>query len=83
MTTATTSFADMSLSEMNTHRGRWVTNPKTGRYGVLLAANHGTRTLLKIYLPEKGITMLWQAPENWELTGLPRAWAADGSPVVA
>lgn len=79
---ATTSLANMTATELNTHRGCWVTNTETGRLGVLLTANRGTSTRMKIILPDEQRTLYWATPERWELTNMPRAWAADGTPEV-
>lgn len=79
---ATTSLAGMTASELNTHRGCWVANTETGKLGVLLIAVQGTLPLLKVIIPSEQRTLYWSAPERWELTNMPRAWAADGTPEV-
>lgn len=79
---ATTSLAGMTADELNTYRGCWVTNTETGKLGVLLIAVQGTRPLLIVVTPSAQRTLHWQNPECWELTNMPRAWAADGTPEV-
>ena len=78
----TTSLAGMTADELNALRGCWVTNTETGKLGVLLIAIWGTRPLLKVVIPSEQRTLYWQNPEYWELTNMPRAWAADGTPEV-